>query len=209
MPKCRNSCGRNARANPTSSLPPEAVPLDAVFDGRLKLRGYQVYQDAYTAEDSRMHPPSGWVHVTLYWEVTTPGVAFAPSLQVEDAIGQVWGIAFTRGSETLSRYPTVDWQPGQIWRSDADINLNPVTPPRITGATMVWDGVPVRSSATFIVATASSSAEPSQSSSIPLQVGSLAAGGPAMQLSTTAPSTQLVLPVEAQAPTPHVVGADT
>jgi hypothetical protein len=36
---------------------------------------------------------------------------------------------FTRGSETYYRYPPETWQPGQIWRTDLDINLNPLTPP--------------------------------------------------------------------------------
>jgi len=52
----------------------------------------------------------------------------------------------------------------------------------------------------------SSSVVPSQSSSRPLQRESSAAGEPGVQLSTTEPATQEVVPVEAQAPTPQVVG---
>jgi len=55
----------------------------------------------------------------------------------------------------------------------------------------------------------SSSVELSQSSSVPLQTESSAAGVPRAQLSTTAPLTQEVEPVEAQAPTPQDVGAET
>jgi len=57
--------------------------------------------------------------------------------------------------------------------------------------------------------TKSSSAVPSQSSSAPLQTESSAAGVPGVQLSTTAPLTQELEPVEAQAPVPQVVGTET
>ena len=55
------------------------------------------------------------------------------------------------------------------------------------------------------VGTKSSSTVPSQSSSIPLQTESAAAGDPGVQLSVTTPPTQEVLPVAAQAPTPQLV----
>ena len=55
----------------------------------------------------------------------------------------------------------------------------------------------------------SSSVELSQSSSVPLQTESSAAGVPGVQLSTTAPLTQEVEPAEAQAPVPQVVGTET
>jgi hypothetical protein len=54
--------------------------------------------------------------------------------------------------------------------------------------------------------TKSSSTWLSQSSSTLLQLASLAAGVPGVQLSTSEPLTQLVEPVEAQPPTPQVVG---
>ena len=56
------------------------------------------------------------------------------------------------------------------------------------------------------VETKSSSAAPLQSSSSPSHVASSAAGEPGAQLSTMEPPTQFVEPVEAQAPTPQVVG---
>jgi hypothetical protein len=55
----------------------------------------------------------------------------------------------------------------------------------------------------------SSSAVPLQSSSTPLHMASSTAGVPGVQLSTTAPLTQEVEPVEAHAPRPHAVGAGT
>jgi len=113
----------------TTSLPPEAKPLNSVFNQQLALRGYQTYESALSAHDNRLHPPSGWAHVTLYWEALKPGIDFVPVTQMEDALGQVWGINLTRGNDVFAFYPAATWQPGQIWRSDADVNLNPATPP--------------------------------------------------------------------------------
>jgi hypothetical protein len=113
----------------TPTLPPEATPLDTVFEGRVALRGYQTYQQTVSARDERLHPPSGWVHITLYWEALEPGVMFEARPQVESAMSELYGATFTRGTEAFVMYPTPTWQPGQIWRTDYDINLNPATPP--------------------------------------------------------------------------------
>lgn len=113
----------------TTSLPAEAAPLKIVFDQKAALRGYQIYEPTLIAHDDRLHPPSGWVHVTLYWEALQTGAAFQPSLQLEDNLGQVWGVSLSRPTDVLALHPTMSWQPGEIWRSDFDINLNPVTPP--------------------------------------------------------------------------------
>src|SRR5437773_470152 len=58
------------------------------------------------------------------------------------------------------------------------------------------------------LATSSSSASPSQSSSMPLHYA-LLIGLPGVQLSTTVPFTQEVEPVEAHAPVPQEVGLET
>ena len=80
-----------------------------------------------------------------------------------------------------------------------------------TPATQVVLPVEVQAPAPQVVGaeTKSSSVEPSQSSSIPLQSESSAAGVPGVQESTTAPLTQEVVPVEAQAPVPQAVGVET
>jgi hypothetical protein len=44
---------------------------------------------------------------------------------------------------------------------------------------------------------------------MPLQLSSLPEGAPRAQLSATCPATQLVMPVRAQAPTPHAVALGT
>src|SRR3954469_11964331 len=57
-------------------------------------------------------------------------------------------------------------------------------------------------------ATYSSSATPSQSSSMPSHVVSPAAGEPGAQLSLTSPPRQLVVPARPQAPIPQLVGSE-
>jgi hypothetical protein len=54
-----------------------------------------------------------------------------------------------------------------------------------------------------------SSTWPLQLSSIPLQVVSVAPGFPGRHESTTCPSTHVVIPVDAQAPIPQLVGSET
>ena len=56
-------------------------------------------------------------------------MAFEARPQVENEMSELYGATFARGTETFVMYPTTTWQPGQIWRADYDINLNPATPP--------------------------------------------------------------------------------
>jgi hypothetical protein len=112
----------------TSALPSDAARIDGVYKDRIAVRGFQTYVHQVSAWDDRMHPPSGWIHVALYFEALQPGAAFEPRLTMEDDVSQMWGLNLVRGTETYLRYPPSGWQPGQIWRSDLDINLNPATP---------------------------------------------------------------------------------
>lgn len=111
-----------------ADLPPDVTPMDVIYDGKLALRGIQLYADSVLAADRRLHPPSGWIHVTLYWEVLVPGLAFEPRLRIENDLLEIWGVNILRGTETYLRYPTSTWQGGEIWRTDQDINLNPDAP---------------------------------------------------------------------------------
>ncbi|MCB0121452.1 MAG: hypothetical protein KDE58_04370, partial [Caldilineaceae bacterium] len=82
------------------------------------------------AHETIMHPPSGWVHVRLWWQATGPihddYIASAEVVGPEGA----WGVRLYRDNEALRRWPTSSWQPGTITRDEIDINLNPVTPAR-------------------------------------------------------------------------------
>jgi len=108
-------------------LPPAALPLDHAFHGGLKLVGYQADNTA-SATDTLFHPPSGWLHVTLYWAATQPITMTAtPVVQLVGAAG-VWGVSLERATDALKLYPPSRWSQGQIIRQDSDVNLNPATP---------------------------------------------------------------------------------
>ena len=140
----------------SAALPAGAESIDAVFAGSMRLVGYRLDGAQFRATDDLFHPPSGWIHVTLYWEVLNllpEDVAGAvPFVRVTDEQGQLWGDRLERPAETLRMIPPTSWTPGEIVRSDYDVNLNPVAPPgtyRVeVGLTarggqpvpVVWDG---------------------------------------------------------------------
>jgi uncharacterized membrane protein len=96
----------------------------------LELAACEVLTPQVTAQDEQMHPPSGWVHVRLWWRATGPisdnYIATAEVVGPEGA----WGVRLYRDNEALRRWPTSTWQVGDIVRDEVDINLNPVTPAR-------------------------------------------------------------------------------
>ncbi|MEZ4868884.1 MAG: glycosyltransferase family 39 protein [Caldilineaceae bacterium] len=97
----------------------------------LELAACEVLTPQVTAQDSQIHPPSGWVHVRLWWRAVGPirddYIATAEVVGPEGA----WGVRLYRANEALRRWPTSTWQVGVIVRDEIDINLNPVTPPRL------------------------------------------------------------------------------
>ena len=113
-----------------SALPEAATPLDAEFDGRVRLLGYTARETRLRAADERLHPPSNWIHVTLYWQPAAPlDVSFDVWARLVDGLGQVWGGSLDRPNDMIDFHPPVTWRTGAIVRTDHDINLNPVTPP--------------------------------------------------------------------------------
>ncbi|GAB4428512.1 MAG: hypothetical protein Kow0031_08770 [Anaerolineae bacterium] len=111
------------------ALPAEATPTDLGFANGLRLVGYRADASA-SATDALFHPPSGWLHVTLYWQAAQPIAAdVAPAAQLVGPEG-VWGASLERPGDALKLFPTSRWQPGgPLIRQDMDINLNPATPP--------------------------------------------------------------------------------
>ena len=95
----------------------------------LTLAACELLTPELSARDEVSHPPSGWVHVRLWWRADAPldddYIAMAQMVGPEG----VWGDRLYRGNEALRRWPTSTWQPGELWRDEVDINLNPVTPP--------------------------------------------------------------------------------
>jgi len=105
-----------------------AMP-DAELAPNLRLVACEVLTPELTATDERMHPPSGWVAVRLWWQATGAiEQAYMPSAQMVGPEG-VWGDRLYRNGETLRRDPPSQWPAGVIVRDAVDVNLNPVTPP--------------------------------------------------------------------------------
>ncbi len=114
----------------SQKLPDFAMPITADFEGGLRLAGYVVPQTRVQARDDLFHPPSGWIHVTLFWSALAPiGQNYLPFVHLIDDLGQVWGAALERPDDAFDFYPPTRWEPGQTIRADLDVNLNPVTPP--------------------------------------------------------------------------------
>lgn len=112
-----------------SSLP-EAVQLAQVgFGSRLHLVGYQLDQTHLRPDSTRLHPPSNWIHLTLYWQVDQPLEGeLRTFVEMTDDQGGIWGGKLDQSHNVLNVYPPSLWQPGEVIRDDYDLNLNPVTP---------------------------------------------------------------------------------
>jgi len=111
------------------NLPPEATPTDIVFEGGLRLRGFHLPVTRLSPQDRLFHPPSNWIHVTLYWSAGPDAADDLPYTHLIDEVGQVWGASLDRPTEALRLYPPSRWEANQVIRQDLDVNLNPAAPP--------------------------------------------------------------------------------
>jgi hypothetical protein len=94
----------------------------------LQLVACELLTPQLAAQDDQLHPPSGWVHVRLWWQANAPlEDDYMAIAQMVGAEG-VWGERLHRENEALRRWPTGAWSPGEIMRDEVDINLNPLTP---------------------------------------------------------------------------------
>jgi mannosyltransferase len=110
-------------------LPPTAKPVDAVFDDVVRLVGYKVDDGEYSATDDTFHPPSGWIHVTLYWEALGDFSGdYLSAVTLTDDTGSPWGGSLPRENSGILFYPPSSWSIGEVVRDDHDVNLNPRTP---------------------------------------------------------------------------------
>jgi hypothetical protein len=95
----------------------------------LTLAACEILTPVVSAQDEAMHPPSGWVHVRLWWradgEIDDDYIATVQMVGPEG----VWGDRLYRENEALRRSPTTSWETGEVVRDEIDVNLNPVTPP--------------------------------------------------------------------------------
>jgi hypothetical protein len=111
------------------ALSPTAVYPAAELAPGLRLAACEVLTPILAATDATMHPPSGWVHLRLWWEATEPlAVNYIATAQMVGPEG-VWGERLHRPTEALRFWPATVWTPGTFVRDELDINLNPVTPP--------------------------------------------------------------------------------
>ncbi|MCX6048491.1 MAG: glycosyltransferase family 39 protein [Chloroflexi bacterium] len=110
------------------ALSPAAVkPMVTLVPG-LTLAACELLTTHLAAHDEQLHPPSGWVHVRLWWQAT--GAIRDDYIATAQMVGPqgVWGDRLYRDNEALRRWPTHNWAAGEIVRDELDINLNPVTP---------------------------------------------------------------------------------
>ena len=113
----------------SAELPTSVPAADISYAEGLRLKGYTIDQTTLPATDEQYHPPSNWIHTTLYWQIDQPLEAdVSIGLKMVDEWGQVWGDRLYRANDVLTRYPSSRWSVGEIIRTDFDVNLNPVTP---------------------------------------------------------------------------------
>jgi len=114
-----------------SHMPPlsrTAIKLSAALAPGLTLAACELLTTQLAAHDEQLHPPSGWVHVRLWWQATGAiGDNYIATAQMVGPQG-VWGDRLYRDNEALRRWPTQSWAKGDIVRDEVDINLNPLTP---------------------------------------------------------------------------------
>lgn len=110
----------------TPALPAYAMPLTANYPNGLTLVGYRVPETQLPVNDTWLHPPSTWIHTTLYWSVAQPlSEDIRVAVTLEDEAGNVWGGDLPRSNDLRAFYPPLRWQPGEIIRQDFDVNTNP------------------------------------------------------------------------------------
>jgi hypothetical protein len=116
------------RMSELPQLGPNANQLNAELIPGLSLAACEILTPSVSAQDEFMHPPSGWVHVRMWWQATAPIAGdYTSTAKVVGPEG-VWGDKLPRATESLRMWPTSTWTPGEFVRDEADINLNPLTP---------------------------------------------------------------------------------
>lgn len=110
-------------------VPSTARRVDAVYDEKVRLAAYELDGEAFSATDDTYHPPSGWIHVTLYWQSLVPLTEeYVATVELVDDAHRVWGGQLDRPTGTMRFYPPTVWRLGEVIRDDYDVNLNPMTP---------------------------------------------------------------------------------
>ncbi|MCC7446919.1 MAG: glycosyltransferase family 39 protein [Anaerolineae bacterium] len=113
----------------SDALPAYARPLDIRFGNVAALRGIYLPVSKGGARDNRLHPPSNWVQVILYWQTLQPGANIMPQVRLINPMGEVYGGPIPHDNDVLTRSPIPTWQADDIWQVATDLNLNPQAPP--------------------------------------------------------------------------------
>ncbi|MBX3000759.1 MAG: glycosyltransferase family 39 protein [Caldilineaceae bacterium] len=109
-------------------LSPSALYPNVEVAPGLILAACEILTPEVAARDEIMHPPSGWVHVRLWWQATQPlPKDFQRMVRLIGSEG-VWGEKLAREGELFRLSPPSTWASGGIVRDEVDINLNPATP---------------------------------------------------------------------------------
>jgi hypothetical protein len=114
-----------------AALPPSARPLNAEFGGLVALRGVELPVTRAHARDLRLHPPSTWVHVRLFWQTLSDQPNVTPRVRFTAPNGAVYGEAVGHTGGTLAQHPPLTWLQGVVWEVASDLNINPNTPPGV------------------------------------------------------------------------------
>ncbi|MCC9077905.1 glycosyltransferase family 39 protein [Litorilinea aerophila] len=119
------------------ALAPTARHPDLALAPNLMLAACEVTTPVLRARDDEMHPPSGWVHVRLWWQARGPIAGdYTATAQVVGPEG-VWGEGLPNEGSALRLWPTSTWPAESTFvRDELDINLNPATPPGEYGVTV-------------------------------------------------------------------------
>jgi hypothetical protein len=109
-------------------LSPSAAYPGVELAPGLTLAACEILTPEVAATDEIMHPPSGWVHVRLWWQPTQAmSDDYHSKVRVVGPEG-IWGDKLARENEPLRRSPTSTWTVGGFIRDEVDINLNPTMP---------------------------------------------------------------------------------
>jgi hypothetical protein len=112
------------------ALGPNAHKIGLELAPGLRLEACEITTPTVAARDEFMHPPSGWVHLRLWWQATASlEQDYTSTAKVVGPEG-VWGDKLPRPTESMRFWPTSTWRMGEYIRDEADINLNPLTPPK-------------------------------------------------------------------------------
>ncbi len=112
-----------------STLPADVRKLDANFENIIQLRGIDMPITQGSGRDTRLHPPSNWIHLTLYWEKLQAHPDLALRIRLTDVIGNTWAAPLERDNDLLRRQPLATWTLNTLYAFSLDLNMNPVIPP--------------------------------------------------------------------------------